>query len=348
MIRRVLQTATITALTVIGMNVAGSAQTGALFFNPDTSHVLPLDSITVNIEVNSEVQGIHCFRVWVNYDRNLVEMKSVTQGPLLPSAGQTFFFSKDTMGIYDIMSCILGPGLQANGPGVLAVMKFKAKQFGGISPLTFEYAIFQDTDLDSISDVNIRSGAIKVLGDERPSIEVLSPPSGGTYTAWPNLTIHCHDDNGIDRAYYQFDGCNGIWTELWSYNSSSGDTVINWTVPTVSDGPHNIYFKVTDDAGQTNIDTCAYYWSFTYEGACLCNVGNANGAGIINILDATYLISNLYKGGAVPAPYPKCSGDANCNCIVNILDVTYLISFLYKGGSAPCACESWVGHCGPY
>jgi hypothetical protein len=51
---------------------------------------------------------------------------------------------------------------------------------------------------------------------------------------------------------------------LWSYNSSSSDTTISWTVPSVSEGTHAIYFKVTDDAGNTN-DTCAYSWSFVYD-----------------------------------------------------------------------------------
>lgn len=62
--------------------------------------------------------------------------------------------------------------------------------------------------------------------------------------------------------------------------------------------------------------------------------GNANGDGSINILDVTYLVSYLYKGGA--APVPLAAGDPNCSGNLNILDVTYLISYLYKSGPAPC------------
>jgi hypothetical protein len=75
---------------------------------------------------------------------------------------------------------------------------------------------------------------------------------------------------------------------------------------------------------------------------CICTPGETNNNGVINILDITYLINYLYKGGPAPAPFALCSGDANCNCVVNILDVTYLISYLYKGGPAPCECRDWV------
>jgi hypothetical protein len=36
-------------------------------------------------------------------------------------------------------------------------------------------------------------------------------------------------------------------------------------VPGVSEGSHDIYFKATDDAGNSNGDTCSYFWSFTYD-----------------------------------------------------------------------------------
>ena len=62
--------------------------------------------------------------------------------------------------------------------------------------------------------------------------------------------------------------------------------------------------------------------------------GDANGDKIINILDVTYLIKYLYKGG--PAPVPLAAADANCDAHINITDIVYLISYLYRGGPAPC------------
>lgn len=73
-------------------------------------------------------------------------------------------------------------------------------------------------------------------------------------------------------------------------------------------------------------------------------LGDADGDHTVNILDITFLIAYLYKGGQ--APYPIVMGDINGDCLVNILDITFLISHLYKGGPAPCACEEWQAVCG--
>jgi hypothetical protein len=62
--------------------------------------------------------------------------------------------------------------------------------------------------------------------------------------------------------------------------------------------------------------------------------GDADGNGIINILDITFLIAYLYQGG--PAPVPLEAGDPNCDEAINILDLTYLIAYLYQDGPEPC------------
>ncbi len=61
--------------------------------------------------------------------------------------------------------------------------------------------------------------------------------------------------------------------------------------------------------------------------------GDANSSGSVNITDATFMISYLYRSG--PAPVPLWKGDANGNGLINILDVTHLISFLLKNGPEP-------------
>ncbi|PKK83677.1 MAG: hypothetical protein CVT49_07245 [candidate division Zixibacteria bacterium HGW-Zixibacteria-1] len=61
--------------------------------------------------------------------------------------------------------------------------------------------------------------------------------------------------------------------------------------------------------------------------------GDANYNAAINILDATFLINYIYKGGPIPIPIE--AGDVNGNGAINILDVTYLINYLYKDGPEP-------------
>lgn len=61
--------------------------------------------------------------------------------------------------------------------------------------------------------------------------------------------------------------------------------------------------------------------------------GDANGDEGLNILDVTFIIKYLYKGG--PAPDPIESADIDGRPGINLLDATYLVRYLYKGGSEP-------------
>jgi len=90
--------------------------------------------------------------------------------------------------------------------------------------------------------------------------------------------------------------------------------------------------QVEDESVPTSGGTDTYTYTVE-EGYHYLN-GDANRDDNINILDITFIISFLYKGG--PEPYPYGAGDANCNLVVNILDITYLINFLYKDGPPPC------------
>ncbi len=61
--------------------------------------------------------------------------------------------------------------------------------------------------------------------------------------------------------------------------------------------------------------------------------GDANLDGDISILDLTYLVDFIFRGG--PAPDPFLAGDANCDDDTNILDLTYLVDFIFRGGPIP-------------
>jgi hypothetical protein len=79
---------------------------------------------------------------------------------------------------------------------------------------------------------------------------------------------------------------------------------------------------------------------------CDCQPGDPNADSIINIFDATYLITYLYIEGPPPKPYRLCSGDPNQDCTCNIFDITFLINFLYRDGPPPATCEEWRTSCG--
>jgi hypothetical protein len=176
------------------------------------------------------------------------------------------------------------------------------------------------------------------------------PPAGNSHNSSVHNDVYYvsgpHDTHHHDRYHLETyaHSCNtpavervtdypGTWADIMNFTQQ------NWFDPGSPAGPY---------AGGQIIVLVDYALVITHIGdECDCLPGDANNTGTHNILDCTYLISYLYKGGPPPIPYALCSGDANCSCTINILDVTYLINYLYKGGLPPCSCEEWLDACGP-
>ncbi|MDD4051314.1 MAG: putative Ig domain-containing protein, partial [candidate division Zixibacteria bacterium] len=62
--------------------------------------------------------------------------------------------------------------------------------------------------------------------------------------------------------------------------------------------------------------------------------GDANGDGHVNVADAVFIISYIFRSG--PTPVPLEAANANCDGSVNIADAVYLISYIFRSGPAPC------------
>jgi hypothetical protein len=65
--------------------------------------------------------------------------------------------------------------------------------------------------------------------------------------------------------------------------------------------------------------------------------GDANGDGVVNTADLSYLANYLYFNG--PEPEPLLAGDANGDCEVNTSDLSYLANYLYFEGPEPQYCS---------
>ncbi|UCD95078.1 MAG: hypothetical protein JSU69_03240 [Candidatus Zixiibacteriota bacterium] len=61
--------------------------------------------------------------------------------------------------------------------------------------------------------------------------------------------------------------------------------------------------------------------------------GDTDGSGVINILDASFVVNYLYRNG--PAPDPLLKADVNGSGEINLLDVTATIDYLYRNGPEP-------------
>jgi len=146
--------------------------------------------------------------------------------------------------------------------------------------------------------------------------------------------------NGYTGIYVRVDSIVG--DKLYAYVNTDGDgdgvpcfidNCIDQPNPAQvdadADGNGDVCDNCPDDYNPDQIDSDGNGVGDVCEYVC----GDANGDDGVNILDITYLINYLYKGG--PAPDPEIAGDADGNDSINILDITYLINYLYKDGPDP-------------
>jgi hypothetical protein len=94
-------------------------------------------------------------------------------------------------------------------------------------------------------------------------------------------------------------------------------------------GPQTISFtaRVQDGVGSS----AEKLFTFTVAAAFVC--GDANDDEAVNIGDAVYIISYVFRGG--PEPVPLAAADANNDGAINVGDAVYLIGYIFRGGPAP-------------
>ena len=213
--------------------------------------------------------------------------------------------------------------------------------------LTGQACLDQGTDDYGIVTIKYTSGCVPVWTSIYPGaaadcdeagrdIEVCS---GGSIFVTGNA---CNNSGNSDYFTAEYAADDGYMREMDLYDGPYGGDDYAYTVSCAMQDHVFVAGGSQDDAVDADIATIKYV---SIE--CLCTPGDANGNDIINILDVSYLINYLYKGGPAPTPYALCSGDPNGDCIINILDVTYMINFLYTPGNPPpVTCEDWAEGCG--
>nr|MBN2278554.1 CotH kinase family protein [candidate division Zixibacteria bacterium] len=153
-------------------------------------------------------------------------------------------------------------------------------------------------------------------------------PTGVTIEAGGYLVFLADEDEEQGDLHTGFKlGASGEAVGLFDIDVNN-----NVTIDTVTFGEQKV--DTTYGRCPDGNDTWVFMGVITPGSANNCFIcGDANGNGSVNILDVTFLINYLYRGG--PAPNPSESADVNNSLSVNILDATYLINYLYRGGPAP-------------
>lgn len=124
------------------------------------------DSLIVKLTLDSAVHLVHGYRARFSFDTTVLRLDNITATPAWMSAGNNFFFYKDTIivspdgrdtSLYDLGSYYLGRSLHIDGYADIARLKFTALQPGATS-IYFNYVLVQDTLLQPV--VNASSDAV--------------------------------------------------------------------------------------------------------------------------------------------------------------------------------------------
>ncbi len=313
-----------------------------IYLTPDFYLYKCGDIDTVFISTDELARDIKAASFRIGFDRRYVTPLNMIYGDLYPTSDFIIYYSMYPDSVLIHLAALNG---SINGWKRIIGITFRNISEVASTSINIDSCVLRDSNNQDLArDI---FGSSMQIDCTPPLIEVISPPSGGSFQAPPTLSIHCQDNNGLSHAYYRIDSCKEPWIQMWRLGATCQDTLFEWVMPALPSGPHAIYFRITDDAGNINSDTCSKAWTMTYNGGCDCRPGDPNNTGpFINLLDITYLINFLYKQGASPTPYSICSGDPNANCSVNLLDITYLINSIYKHGPSPSNCDDWLNKCG--
>lgn len=152
-----------------------------------------------------------------------------------------------------------------------------------------------------------------------------------------NFGLSKPNGKAIGIAYQQYVDSNYYVCNQWAGSVCVGGWTPTSTPPydsiaVVPDSfPYVDLTQIVLDNGSVTVDPPPQY---------IC--GDANGNGVINVVDLNYLVAYFFLGGA-PPPDPIARANVNCSeptppgLGVNVVDLNYLVAYFFLGGQAPCA-----------
>ena len=102
-----------------------------------------------------------------------------------------------------------------------------------------------------------------------PTMETIAEAAGGYHSTAPTFSNFGFDDNlALNEISVQLDAFDGAWTSV--YDFADGTMATEWNndgmalpgFDALVDGPHTIYFMVTDQAGNSTGDAGSLSWAF--------------------------------------------------------------------------------------
>lgn len=135
---------------------------------------------------------------------------------------------------------------------------------------------------------------------------------------------------------------HGLFCKL--HFSFSG--ALDSTLVTIDSGIVNIFdreFAVSFSDSTATLFYPQFRPGYLYINSSICCIGNRGNVDsdiddLVNVLDLTYLIDRLFRGGPPPVCVEEANLDGDPDNLMNVLDLTFLIDRLFRGGPPPGPC----------
>jgi len=209
--------------------------------------------------------------------------------------------------------------LVESGDYVLTVRPDPSQPAG--TPFTVEFNV--DGELHRLAKNAVMSGAQYEFALNLNSGMSVAPRPGGFVHAnppgfgWPNKT-------NVD---FQLSSDLDFYTIL--IDSTIASSTFQPASPLTITDTSTFYWRIKP-AGSPNYSSIYAFNLVSSNSSC----GDVDGiAGPINILDLTYIVDRIFRGG--PPPPNFANADLNNDGAFNILDLTVIVDYIFRGGQPP-------------
>ncbi|MCH7948294.1 MAG: hypothetical protein IIC66_10905, partial [candidate division Zixibacteria bacterium] len=142
--------------------------------------------------------------------------------------------------------------------------------------------------------------------------------------------------------HFQLDTLLDFVSPLFDDSTFSRPALCNGELSGLLDTNSIYYWRVrsNDGFGWSEFSNTMVAYIGAGSPCCVGRRGDMNGddsMGDPNILDLTYIVDFIFRGGVPPLCFEEGDTNGDCNS-GNIVDLTFLVDYIFRGGPPPDAC----------
>lgn len=222
-------------------------------------------NITFDVAIGDGIMGLEAANITIQYPWNL-DFVAVT------SASSNYYISHsltDNSSGYDVLVVNMGVlSGSETGPTTLFTIELLPSDvcFGDLVSMTA--ADLRDSTNLPNSIPSPLAAPISITVDCEDPVLTVNTADGGIYNVPPTVNLEATDNCDLDAIFYQVDACAASgWLPLTTGLSGTTYGPSDWAMPaadwlSLSEAVHCVNFKVLDDNGRVNVDSCTN-WCFT-------------------------------------------------------------------------------------